>query len=35
MFSLPGFMPVDELIALLARIIDENEPALVAARAER
>ena len=32
---LTGFMPVDQLIALLARVINENEPALVAARAER
>jgi len=30
-----GFMQVDELVATLARVIDENEPSLVAARAER
>ena len=34
-FFLLGYMEVDKLIALFARIIDENEPTLIAARAER
>ena len=28
-------MPVDQLIALLSRVVDENETALIAARADR
>eukprot|EP00795_Rhopilema_esculentum_P013042 gene13041-3817_t len=34
-WRIEGFMPVDQLIALLSRIIAENEPSLIAARAER
>ena len=34
-YQISGFIQVDQLIALFARIIDENESALVAARAER
>eukprot|EP00794_Sanderia_malayensis_P016927 gene16927-18634_t len=34
-WKVEGYMQVDPLIAILSNVIDENEPALVAARAER
>ena len=34
-FFFTGLMNVDNYVALLARLIEDNEPALVVARAER
>ena len=35
LFFFLGLMNVDNYVALLARLIEDNEPALVVARAER